>query len=1030
MHIVDISIKRPVLTITLIAAFIVFGILAYLRISVSLFPDIKAPYVTIQTVYPGASPQVIESQITERIEDQISAIANLESITSYSMDSVSLVTVEFTYGKDENLALQEVKDKVEVIISELPDDAERPAISKVDIASSMPVMNIVLEGDMTPTELYTYASTTGSSGLAQVSGVGSVEVSGGQEREIHVELDRTATFSRSIPLTQIVSMLAAANVELPGGSLKMNKEDFPVRFKGEFNELDAIRDLDVESGVGTFKLRQLADVVDSHAEVKERTVLFDKKDNIRNDNALLIQIIKNPTANTIDVVDGVMKRIKSLEAESSGRVSFKVVKEDASFVRDTVNDTLSNVYLGILFTGLVLLIFLHDLRSMLIVAISMPFSIISTFLIMNAMGISLNILSLMGLSSATGTLVANSVVVLENIFRYKELGHNRLESASRGTKEVMMAVFASTLTNIAVFVPLANMSGTMGATLSNFAYTIVIATLFSIFVSFTLTPLMASRMLPEKVKKEGRIGSFLENFFTSWERFYAATLRVILKNRFRSALVVAATIALFMFALSKGSGVNFELMPTTDGGKIGINVELPQGSELESTATTLKAIEDRLAEYPEVETLLTTLGSTGSLDQDVNLARMEVFLNPKSERSASNSAIAARAIRDLADIPGAEIRVSPISEISVDAAGSPIDLYLRGSDTDTLLDLAERMREAITQVPGTMNTMLSSKQGKTEIIFEPDRKRIAADGLTVQSVAMSLRMAVDGYVATTYKTGGEEYDVRVMLKDSELLDIEDLKNIPVVSAGGVKPLSRYADIYFSNGYNQIMRTDKVRTIEISAGLLPGYSQGAVLNQVMAAVGAIDLPAGYSVRAAGTSESLNDTVTDLVTVFFIAIILTYMLLSAILESFVQPLFILATVPLSIIGIIGASLATGAVLNFVAMLGVIMLIGIVVNNAILILDYYNQLKRSGKSSHDALIEACPTKLKPILMSNIAIILGMLPMALGIGASGAEMRQPMGIVIIGGIISSTLMTLWVIPSLELLLSRHHLKSKRVKE
>lgn len=1029
MHIVDLSLKRPVLMITIIAALVIFGIFAFVTIPVSLFPDIKVPYVTIQTVYPGASPQVIESQISKRIEDQVTSISDLSAVTSYSMDSVSFVIVEFKYGKDENIALQEVKDKVEVLIPDLPDAAERPAISKVDVAAAMPIMNIVLEGDMDATELYTYGSKKASIGLAQVSGVGDVQISGGQEREIHVELSRSTVFARAVPLTRIAGILSAANVELPGGNMTVDGRDLPVRLKGEFTDLNSIRDLDITTDSGIFKLRQLANVRDGSSRVRERTVILDKAAGTRNDNVLLLKVVKNPTANTIDVVEGIMKKIKSLEAESGGRVSFKIVKEDATYVRDTVNDTLSNIYLGIFFTGIVLLIFLHDLRSTLIVALAMPFSIIATFLVMKVMGISLNMLSLMGLSSATGMLVANSVVVLENIFRYKEMGHSRVESASKGTKEVLTAVFASTLTNIAVFLPLANMSGVMGPMLANFAYTIVISTIFSIFVSFTLVPLMASRILPQKVKKDGRLGRALESFFKKWENGYAATLKFILKSRRRSFLVIATIVVVFVVSMASFSRVKIEIMATTDGGKVSVSVELPQGSDLDATAAMIEKIENRISDYPEVEILLTSLGTLGNLNQDMSIAQMEVFLKPKAERSESNSVIAARIMRDLADIPGVTIRVAPISEISMEQGGA-IDLYLSGEDNDVLLSLAEEVKAQVIKVPGIMNPFVSSKAGKIEVVFEPDRKRIAADGLSVQTIAVSLRAAVDGLVTTTYKEGGEEYDVRVTIKDSALLDLEDLKNIPIVTSSGVRSLSHYANIRFENGYSKIMRIDKLRTVEITADLLPGYSQGAVLGEVMKSVGEVKLPSGYSIRMAGTSEGLGDTIRDLITVFVIAVLLTYMLLSAVLESFVQPLLILGTVPLSLIGIVTGCLLTGTVINFVAMLGIIMLVGIVVNNAILILDYYNQLRREGKNTHDALVEACPTKFKPILMSNIAIVLSMLPMALGLGTSGAEMRQPLGIVIIGGIISSTMMTLWVIPSLELLLNRRNLKPATVKE
>jgi len=1029
MNIVDLSIKRPILILMALLAFFLFGLLSFFTIPISLLPDATIPYVSIQTVYAGASPDIVETQITKKIEDSISSIAELDSITSYSMDSLSFIIVAFKYGKDENLALQEVKDKVDLVAGEFPDDSEKPQMSKVDMATVMPVMNIVLQGDMSPTELYTYASTTVKDRLSQVQGVGSITLSGGNKREIRVELDRFTVYEQEIPLMQINEILAAANIEIPGGNFQYKNRDIPVGMKGQFKSLDEIKNLDVPAKNGIFKLRQLAEVKDSSKTERERTILLDKKEGTRNDNAIVINVIKNPSANTVSVVNGIMKQIDEIEKISAGRLRLKVIKEDATYVKDSVNDTLNNIYLGVLLTGLVLLFFLHDIRSTFIVALAMPFSIISTFLVMKAMGISLNILSLMGLSSATGTLVANSVVVIENIFRHKEMGHSRIDSASKGTKEVLLAVFASTLTNVAVFVPLANMSSIMGSTLSNFAYTIVISTIFSIIVSFTLTPLMASRILPEKVKRETKISLLLEAFFKKWDRVYQWMLACVLKTRWRSAVVVLFTLILFVVSINLASNIQFELLPQTDGGKILVEVELPQGNDLDSTGQLLEEIERRLSEYEEVEAVLTNLGTMGMIDQDVSMAQMNVFLVPRSERIAGIDTLVSKMIRKLSDIPGATIRVSPVSEIQI-TSSSAINLFLKGGDNNKLQSLAEEIKERMSGIQGVTNVSLSSKSGKLELSFTPDRKRISEDGLSVQSVALTLRSALDGFVATTYKDGSEEYDIRVTMKDSALKNIDDIKNIPVVSRAGVFPLSRYADIHFSESSSKIMRLDKVRSIEITADTLPGYAVGNLLPQIHDSINKMNMPAGYALSEGGTTEMLGDTVKDLAMVFIIAVVLVYMLLAATLESLTQPLFIISTVPLSIIGVVFLCLAMGTIINMTAMLGIVMLVGIVVNNAILMLDYYNQLKQKGYSTHDALLGACPVKLKPILMSNIAIVLGMLPMAMGIGASGAEMRQPMGMVIIGGIISATILTLFLIPALEYLVSHSSNAEKKIME
>jgi HAE1 family hydrophobic/amphiphilic exporter-1 len=414
------------------------------------------------------------------------------------------------------------------------------------------------------------------------------------------------------------------------------------------------------------------------------------------------------------------------------------------------------------------------------------------------------------------------------------------------------------------------------------------------------------------------------------------------------------------------------------------------------------------------------------MNRDVSVAMMDISLVSKNKRNRSNDDVAAAMTITLSDIPGADIKVAAPSEIAI-AEGAQINLFLKGPDTGILQGIANNMRSVIAGLPGITNAAINTKSGKRELVFEPNRKQIFQDGLTVQSVAMSLRFAVDGMVSTTFREGGSEYDIRVKLSGDSLRDIEDVRNIPIVTATGIYPLSRYADVNFEDGYNMIMRVDKQQTIEITADLLPGFTQGTVMADVMRAVGEISLPAGYTVSQAGLSDSMAEAVINMVIVFLTAIILVYMLLAVILESIVQPFYILTSIPLSIIGITAACLLTGTVINNIAMIGIVMLVGIVTNNGILLLENYNRLRREGMDKRDALITACPEKLKAILMSNIAVIMGIIPMALGIGASLAEMRQPMGVIVTGGIISSMAMTLWLVPCLEFTLTRRKKETEK---
>jgi len=1030
MNIVDLSIKKPVAVTMICLALVLFGLMAYFNLPVSLLPDTSVPVVSVQTVYGGASPLTIETQLTKKIEDQVFSIAELDSVTSYSMDSASIVVAVFKDGKDENLALQEVKDKVDALAADLPAAAKKPVISKMNATSGSSVMDIIIEGNMSSTQLYEYASTVVKDQLSQVTGVGSVDLSVGEEREIRVDLHDTPVFTRFLPVQQIAGILAQANMEVPGGNVVFEGQDIPVRFKGEFNSIEEINDTDVPTRAGVFKLRQLARVYDSKTVVRERTIFNDVETGKRNENALLIKVMKNPSANTISVIDGITKRIPQIERDSGNTIRLNVIKEDAKFIRDSVNDAFGNLILGIILTALVLMIFLHDWRSTVIISIAMPFSIISTFLVMQFMKISINVLSLMGLSCAVGTLVASSVIVLENIFRLKEEGRTgdrpmtRAEAASAGTKEVIIAVIGATMTHVAVFVPLGGMKGSMGQILGSFAYTVVISAVFSLVVSVTVTPLLASRLLSEKTKEPGKLSKNLDAFFKKLEELYGRSISFLVTRRRRSAAFIAVVLVVFVISILGFSQIKMELIPKSDGGRIQVSVELPQGSSLDMTAAVLAEIGKRLAAYPEVQTILTTLGNAGAMNRDVSVAQMNVALVPKSQRAKSNDLVAVAMTKTLSDIPGADIKVVAQSEMTI-TDGAPIDLYLKGTDSAVLQGVADKLRSRFAAVPGITNVAINTKAGKQELVFEPNRKQILQDGLTVQTVAMSLRFAIDGIVSTTYREGsqsggsGSEYDIRVKMSDDSLKDIEDIRNIPIVAASGIYPLSRYADVHFENGYNMIMRVNKLQAIEISADTLPGYTQGGVLAGVMSAVGEIDMPAGCSLSQAGLSDSMSSAIIDMGVVFITAIVLMYLLLAVILENAVQPLFILSAVPLSIIGVTAACLLTGTVLNNIAMIGIIMLIGIVTTNSILLLDHYNKLKREGLNVRDALVRACPAKLKAILMSNIAVIMGIIPMALGIGASLAEMRQPMGIVITGGIISSMIMILWLIPCLEFVLN-----------
>lgn len=999
-------------------AFVVFGALAFFGLTLNLMPDVEFPFVTVQTVYPGAGPKEIEIQITKKVEDAVSTVSKIDFVQSFSMEGVSYVIIRFDLDKDGDIANQEVKDKVSGILNEFPRDAQRPVIEKFDMAA-FPVMDIVLTGELSVKELYDLADRKLKDRFSQVEGVGKVEIVGGEEREIRVEMDNRVVFQNAVSLQTVAQILAAHNIDLPGGHFKQRNMEYSVRMTGEYDRLDVIRDLEIPTAFGIKKLREIADVRDTGAEVRERSTYLNNIEKVREDNVVLLSIVKSPDGNTVDMAKEVKSLIPVLSEDLPAGCQLSIVRDGSIFIESSVSDTLWNIILGVILTGLVLLFFLHDLRSTIIVGTAMPFSIISTFMFLQISDFSLNIMTLMGLSTAVGILVTNSVVVLENIFRHKEMGHTREVAADRGTSEIAVAVIASTMTNIVVFLPIAAMASMVGQFFKEFALTVTYATVFSIIASFTVTPMLAALILPEKDVKKHPIGQKLEHMFTAWEDWYRKVLSYILVNRLRSAVVVIVSIVSFVLSLFVAAQVGFEFMPNLDEGDLKIEVELPQGYNIEETSNLLEKVTGRIEKFDEVQHILVTVGSISQLDVGTNMALVKIKLVPAEFRNYTSDEMASRLIVSLSDIPNAQIRVS--AQSSIGGGEAPVMFYLLGQDEAQVEDYKNQVIAKIRDIPGMINLNTSSRPGKPEITLIPDRTKLALTGLTVFDVAMALRGSVEGIIATQFRESGEEHDIRIALNDQSVDTPEKIRNIAVVAHNGVYRLSQLAEIQYTEGYNRILHKDKFKSIEISAHVAPGFALGDIFNEINTRIAEIDFKPGYKVDWGGSAEMMQETIIDMLRTFIIAFLLTYMLLAAILENLTQPLLILGTVPLALIGVFVALFITGKTMNTVSMMAIVMLLGIVVNNAILLLDYANILRREGKSVKEALLEAGPTKLKPIIMATVAIILGMLPMALGIGAAGREFRQPMGIVSIGGLVVSTFLALLVIPALYNLTTRN---------
>ncbi len=991
-----------------------FGLLAYFKIPLSLMPDTKVPYISIQTIYGGATPDQIEKQITSKIEEEVSTLSGIETIQSYSMDSVSLITLEFSLDKDADTASQEVKEKVDAIIDDLPDDANTPVVSKMDLTATA-VMTLVLQGELEPSELYKIADTELKDKLSRIPGVGDVDVEGGQEEEIRIVFRNNTVYEYNLNLLQLGRLLDEENNALPGGNFENEEQEYSVNFKGAFRDLNEIANQEIPTEYGYFPLNQLASIEKGPADIKKRITYYSGIEGSEDKNSVLLSIVKSSDGNSVDIAEKVTGELAAINSTLPAGASLSIVSDDSVLVKNTVKDTQSSILLGILFTSLVLLFFLHDLRSTIIAALSMPLSIIPTFIILNALNISMNEMSLMGISTSVGVLVMNSVVVLENIFRHKSMGNSPSRAASLGAKEVATTVFASTLTNICVFLPLGTMGGIAGMYMKDFALTVVVSTVFSLLISFTLTPMMASRLLPAEIRKKSGFAFKVESFFHGLEKGYEKILSSILFSKKRSLLLITATFIAFVIALAGFSKVPIEFTPVSDSGKVLVEVELPQDASLSQTSDKIKEIESIVKTFDEVDRFVTTLGGLSSLDTGTHLAKLQIEL--KNSREVTTQEITEDIDLALKNVTNARIRVKVSGDKEIDS--SAVSFYLQAEDMETLEEYVPRYLEKLDALEETRSVESSIKSGKPEINIYPHRDKLRDMGISAQALSSYIRASIDGIVMTELESGGDEYDVRIMLDRSDISSYEGIENIPVKTSSGIYPLSFFADIEIENGISKLMRTNKLPTVELVGSLKAGVAQSEVTTQITAIHNEMN-GGEVTLKWSSVSDLMNESTTSMGIAFLMAILLTYMLLTAVLGKFGQPLLILSTVPFSLIGVVSIFLITGLAMNIISMLAIIMLVGMVVNNAILILEYTNQLKAGGMSTREALLKACPTKLQPILMANIATILGMLPMALGLGDTGVEMRQPMGLVSTGGLIAATFLSLFLIPSLEYVLTK----------
>lgn len=1027
MWLTDTAIRRPLTIVMLLLGICVLGYQSMKRMPVDLMPKVDIPYVSIITVYRGASPQEVETLVSKPVEEAVASINSVKNVTSTSQDSISMIIIEFAVGADIDVASQDVRDRLDTAKSLLPNDTDDPIIYKIDF-NAMPIMYIGMSGKRSSVELKKMAEDVVKDRLGKVDGVASVSVTGGDTREIFVKVDQERLKANSMNIMEITQAIGMANLNVPGGSIRQGRREYTIRVVGEFADPEELRSLRIKRQMpdprlpGIIELKDVASVLDTTAQ-REQFTRLDGKDSV----GIVIQ--KQADANTVKVADDAKEELIRLEKELPADIEISVSRDNSIFVKDSLRDVTKNLFEAALIATLVVFIFLHTFRATFIILLAIPTSIFATFLPIYFFGFSLNSITMMGLALCIGILVDDSIVVLENIFRHLQMGKSSRQAALDGRMEIGGAAVAITMTDVVVFVPIAFMGGIVGMFFRQFGITIATATLFSLFVSFTLTPMLASRwMRPEDVHAleggGGRKRGFFSWFFSKFDAGYAAldhAYRGVLKWSLRHRwIVVIAGNAILVLSFVVLKYMSFEFMPESDQGQFNVSIEMPVGTNVEETDRVTKIVESYIMDkkkYPEVESVFSSVGAGGeefisASERGAHISEIMVKMVDKTERKRSVWAIESELGRDLAVVAGPIIRITTSS--SMGSGEAPIQIELSGTDTEKILKTATEIKKIVETTPGTRDTKLSWQLGKPEIQVTIDRVKAAQYGMSVASIAMTVRNSIEGDDSSKYREKGEEYDIRIRLDESNRKSTADIENIIIGGSMGNNILLKdVASIRLSSGPTKLERKNRQRLIVVGGQLAPGYSLGNMTAELRKKISAIRVPEGVNINYGGESAHMAEAFGYMGSALILAVLLVYMLMCALYESLLFPFIIMFSLPQAMIGALWGLFLFGKSLSMVSMIGIIMLMGLVTKNAILLVDYTNTLRKRGMERDAALAEAGPVRLRPILMTTLTIILGNLPIALGLGR-GAEMRAPMSMAVISGLTVSLLLTLLIIPSM----------------
>ncbi len=1032
MSITKTSIKRPIFITCIILSIIVAGIVSFKKMSVDLYPETSIPVITVQTVYSGAGPSEIETLISKPIEDGVSSLGGIKRLVSRNLEGVSVVIIEFQSTVDSKYAEQQVRDKINVVKAKLPTEVDDPVIKKFDL-SDTPIMMISLSAEgMDAAKLYDIADQYIKPRFEQVNNVGAIEIVGGRKREIHVLLDQDILRQREISVSQVANQVGSSGENIPSGKVNRDGQEVVYRGLGEFRSLDEIKDtlVNMYGNEVPTRISDLGTVIDSYEDEKSRGFF-------EGNRVVILQVYRQAGSNTLKVAQGVKKQIQKLGsdlAEMKEHPKLKVIVDTSITVAENVSDVYETIFIGIVLTILTVLFFLGSMRSTLITALSLPVSLLGSFIIMALAGFSINIISLLALTLSVGLLIDDAIVVIENIYRRMELGEAAHEAAEKGTTEIQIAVFAITLVVMAVFIPVGMMSGMVGQFFKQFGLTVAFAMAISLFVALTIIPMLAAyfgdnahghiNQLSNSIwdRTIGRLLRGFDRFQLLLESSYEKILRISLRNSKKTLLI---TLLVFILSLVVATKIPGEFVPDHDNGESSVTLELPSGSNLDSTTEMFQLVDTEIKKNAIVDF---TMGTIGGIFGEANKAT--IFVKLKTKRNLTTDQFRDQLRKQLQ--PFAETANPVVKKYDNSGGGEsqPFILSLISLNPQSLADTNEKVLSMLRKDSRLKDVDTNFRTGKQEVQVRLKPGAAKEYGINTKTMGLELRAQVEGFTTAKFRDMGREYDIRIRLQDNQ----RDLKQnfnhtyIPNVN----RKLVNLADIAESEtviGPASIERLDRSRYIEITAGVTPGSDLSEIVADVRKhlTTGETKLPSDVTYQLGGDVESMEEMAQSAILAIFFGIVCIYLILSSLYESFITPLTIMISFPLALSGAFYGLFITGKSLNLFAMLGLFMLIGVAGKNGILLVDFTKQLMNEGADRIDALIRAGKTRLRPILMTSFALAAGTIPIAIGLNPASRS-RTSMGVVIIAGVLIATGLTLIAVPSVFIYVDRFRIWMNKI--